>query len=83
MNLLDLFNRLRPVIQRYYTWKMDSYLEKVLNDRYLNKIRDASKSRRKPAIDLALDEYTRQQKEENVARSKQGINRAFKTDVID
>lgn len=76
-------NPLRPFMHKYYTRRMDNYLEKVLDDRFANSKRDSVKSRRKPAIDLALDEYTQQQKEENVVRSARGIDKAFKSDAID
>ncbi|KAE9376613.1 cytochrome P450 [Stipitochalara longipes BDJ] len=76
-------NPLRPFMHRYYTRRMNSYLEKVLDDRFANSNPDPVKSRRKPAIDLALDEYTQQQKEEDIARSDHGIDKAFKANAID
>jgi cytochrome P450 len=76
-------NPLRPFMHRYYARKMNAYIEKVLDNRFAKSAQNASKSRGKPAIDLALDEYIQQQKEENVMRSAQGIDRAFKTDAID
>jgi cytochrome P450 len=77
------FNPLRPFMQIYYGRKMNNYLEKVLDDRYANTGRQSSKSRRKPAIDLALDEYAVQQEQENVARRTQGIDKEFKSVAID
>lgn len=77
------FNPLRPFAHVYYGRKMSKYLEKILDDRYANTERQSIKSRRKPAIDLALDEYTRQQEEENVAKSAQGIDKEFKSVAID
>ncbi|PMD63455.1 cytochrome P450 [Hyaloscypha bicolor E] len=74
---------LRPFMHRYYTRKMNAYLGKVLDDRFADSNHESGNSRRKPAIDLALDEYTQQQKEENVARSAQGIDKAFKTNASD
>jgi cytochrome P450 len=77
-------NPLRPFMHRYYARIMDSYLEKVLDDRFASSDRDSIKSRRKPAIDLALDEHTRQQEEDDhVQGSAQGIDKAFKTNAID
>ncbi|PMD12087.1 cytochrome P450 [Hyaloscypha hepaticicola] len=76
-------NPLRPFMHRYYARKMDAHAEKVIDKRFANSAQNSSKSRGKPAIDIALDEYVQQQKEENVARSEQGINRVFKTDAID
>jgi cytochrome P450 len=76
-------NPLRPFMHKYYERKMNNYLEKIIDDRYSNAERDSSKSRRKPAIDLALDEYTLQQEEEHVAKSAQGMDKAFKAVAID
>ena len=76
-------NPLRPFAHKYYARKMNNYLEKVLDDRFVNSSRDSSKSRRKPAIDLALDEYTEQSKEENVTKNERGVDKAFKANVID
>lgn len=76
-------NPLRPFMHRYYTRKMNSFLEKVLDDRYAKSSGISSKSRGKPAIDLALQEYNKQQEEENVTRSQRGIDQAFKTNAID
>ena len=74
---------LRPFMHRYYTRKMNAYLGKVLDDRFADSNQKSGNSRRKPAIDLALDEYTQQQKEENVAKRAQGIDKAFKTNASD
>jgi cytochrome P450 len=76
-------NPLRPFMHRYYAQKMNAYVENVIDNRFANSVQKSSKSRGKPAIDLALDEYVQLQKEENVARSAQGIDKAFKTDAID
>ncbi|PMD48855.1 cytochrome P450 [Hyaloscypha variabilis F] len=76
-------NPLRPFMHRYYTRKMNNYLEKVLDDRFAKSNRNTVRSRRKPAIDLALDEYTQQQKEGGVESSERGIDKAFKANAID
>jgi cytochrome P450 len=83
INPLAGLNPIRPFAQRYYTRKMNNYVEKVLDDRYASSNGASSKSRRKPAIDLALDEYTQQQKDEKVAKNARGIDKAFKTNAID
>jgi cytochrome P450 len=63
---------------------MSNYLERVLGDRYATiATRDTLKSRRKPAIDLALDEYRGQQDEDNVIKSTKGIDKSFKVLAID
>ncbi|CAO2657275.1 Nn.00g034010.m01.CDS01 [Neocucurbitaria sp. VM-36] len=49
---------LRPVMWKYYKWKMDKYIGNILDERFA--IRDASlpkKARKKTGIDLALEEY--------------------------
>jgi len=76
-------NPLRPFMHKYYERKMNNYLGKIIDDRYASSSRDSSKSRRKPAIDLALDEYTLQQEEEHGAKSAQGLDKAFKAVAID
>lgn len=61
MQSLNPFHRnhpLRPLFWKYYKWKMDNYIGKVLDERFA--IRDASpwkKSKEKTGIDLALEEY--------------------------
>jgi cytochrome P450 len=77
------FNPLRPFMHKYYERKMNRYLEKVVDDRYANTERDSTKSRRKPAIDLALDEYTLQKGQENITKSARGIDKEFRSVAID
>jgi cytochrome P450 len=84
LNPFEGFNPIRPFMHKYYESKMNNYLERVLDDRYATSAtRDTIKSRCKPAIDLALDEYSRQQDEDNVIKSTKGIDKAFKTVAID
>lgn len=49
---------LRPIMWKYYKWKMDKYIGKVLDERFA--VRDAKlpkKKKQKAGIDLALEEY--------------------------
>ncbi|KAL3419819.1 P450 monooxygenase [Phlyctema vagabunda] len=82
-NPLVQLNLFRPFMQRLYAKRMDSYLEKVLDDRYANR-GDVPKIRkgRKPAIDLALDEYALQ-KGFGVSGSARKIDKAFKRVALD
>jgi cytochrome P450 len=58
MNPFHIYNPLRPILWKYYKSKMDKYIGKVLDERFA--VRDAKiskKSRKKTGIDLALEEY--------------------------
>lgn len=82
------FNPMRPFMQRYYTRKMNNYLGRVIDSRFAMKKAESSlnSSKRKPAIDLALDEYTRQQSSEipgSKPSSTTGVDAAFKEICID
>ncbi|KAH8816397.1 cytochrome P450 monooxygenase-like protein [Xylogone sp. PMI_703] len=82
VNPLTGLNPIRPLMYRYYTWKMDGYLENVLEARFKSKSDRADiKTKRKPAIDLALDEYETQQKEKG--QQVTGLDPAFKRTAID
>jgi cytochrome P450 len=77
-------NPLRPFMQKYYERKMNKYIEKILDERYAStSTSNTNKSRRKPAVDLAVDEYRLQQEEDKVAKTAQGIDKAFKSVAID
>ncbi|PQE13973.1 cytochrome P450 71B25 protein [Rutstroemia sp. NJR-2017a BBW] len=82
-NPLVNLNPLRPIMQRYYKRKMNNYLEKVLETRFAGKGAQVTKHKRKPVIDLALDEYIQQQAEDNVDISARGLDKTFKEVAID
>jgi cytochrome P450 len=63
INPLINYNPILPIMMWYNTRRMDAYLMKVLDDRFSSRAHLAhnSTTRGKPAIDLALDEYTAEQ----------------------
>lgn len=83
-NPLVSLNPLRPIMQRYYAKKMDDYIARVLDNRYAasNGQPEVTKGR-KPAIDLAVDEYARQQEDANMEKSSHGMDKEFKRVVLD
>jgi cytochrome P450 len=84
-------SRINPVLhfkRRYYERKMNKYLEMVLDNRL--KARNSAgenalgvKKGRKPVIDLALDEYIAQQKEESHPGRVSQFDKDFKSFAID
>ncbi|EDN98258.1 hypothetical protein SS1G_13116 [Sclerotinia sclerotiorum 1980 UF-70] len=82
-NPLVNFNPLGPIMRKYYERKMDGYLDKVLDARFAEKEGNASKSKKKPVIDVALDEYILQQEEDNIALDDRGLDQTFKQVSID
>lgn len=82
-NPLTSLDPIGPIMRKYYERKMNAYLDKVLESRFAEKGGNASKNRRKPIIDIALDEYILQQKENNVELKDQGLDQAFKQVSID
>jgi cytochrome P450 len=84
-------SRINPVLhfkRRYYGRKMNKYLEVVLDNRL--KARNSAgenalgvKKGRKPVIDLALDEYIAQQKEEGRPGRVSQFDKDFKSFAID
>jgi cytochrome P450 len=85
---LSRLNPILPLKRLYYKRTMNRYLEKVLDDRLkaqniTGEINCASKRSRKPVIDLALDEYTAQQKEEGHPGSVNQSDIDFKSFAID
>ena len=74
---------MRPFMHRYYEQKMNTCLGKILDDRYASFDPESRKSSRRPAIDLALDEYVLQQKEEKLGNNRQGADKSFRALAID
>ncbi|QSZ30934.1 hypothetical protein DSL72_000493 [Monilinia vaccinii-corymbosi] len=82
-NPLVNLNPLGPLMRRYYEWRMDNYLNKVLDARFVEKRGSSSKNRKKPIIDIALDEYILQQEKDDVALGDRGLDQTFKQVSID
>ncbi|KAI9801595.1 MAG: hypothetical protein M1825_003274 [Sarcosagium campestre] len=79
-NPLMNLNPLRPLIAWWCEKRMDRYVEKVLEDRLASQPKSStSKGRRKPAIDLALEEYLAQNEEGRAFAT----DRYFKRQVLD
>ena len=78
------FNPLRPIMQRYYTRKMDNYISKVLDARFSSSnTKSDTKSRDKNSrvtVDLAFDQYIAQRHLQGKART---LEPAFKRSVVD
>jgi cytochrome P450 len=82
MNPLDIYNPLRPIMLKYYKSRMDRYIGQVLDERFA--VRDAKEpkhSRRKTGIDLALEEYARQNGQEGDVQHA-GMDAEFRTAAI-
>jgi hypothetical protein len=82
LNPLHVYNPLRPLWLRYYKSKMDRYIGKILDERFA--IRDANqtkKARKKTGIDLALEEYAKQNGQENDAQHV-GMDAEFRKAAI-
>jgi len=79
------FNPLRQFMYIYYRRKMDKYIGSILDERYAHRSnvdRDSLRGKRKPGIDLALDEYIEQQQEAGETVLK-GLDPQFKALAID
>lgn len=75
-------NPIRPIMYKYYGAKLDGYIGRVLDARFESNLgREVKAGKRKPAIDLALDEYVAQQKENGV--QVRGLDATFKSTAID
>ena len=53
-------NPLRPIMTWWWQRQMNAYLDKMLHERFVSRKGAALRKGRKPAIDLALDEYLAQ-----------------------
>ena len=73
----------RPIMNWYYARKMDRYIEKVLDERFASRNGKAPKGKRKPVIDLALDQYQSLQLERGVSKARTGVDKAFKRSAMD
>lgn len=61
LNLWHRKHPLRPLFWKYYKWKMDKYIGKILDDRFTSKNTSVQKDvKRKSGIDLSLQEYYRE-----------------------
>ena len=83
INPLANLNPIRPFVYYYNTRKMDKYIENIIDKRYASRDGAKVQGHRKPAIDLALDEYATQQQEQGISGKVAGTDKAFKLAVID
>jgi cytochrome P450 len=60
LNPFDIYNPLRPILLKYYKWKMDRYIGNVLDERFAVRGTRPKKSKKKTGIDLALEEYLKE-----------------------
>lgn len=73
---------------RYMRWnsarRMDAYIGKIVDERYSMRATDTETSRRrKPALDLAVDEYAQQQRELGIGPRGDGVDKMFKQIATD
>jgi cytochrome P450 len=83
LNPFASLNLLRPIMNWYYGRKMDRYIERVLDERFASRDGRAPKGKRKPVIDLALDQYEIVQLEQGISTAQSGIDKAFKKSAVD
>jgi cytochrome P450 len=58
INPFHIYNPMRPIIHKYYKYRMDNYIGKILDERFnVRDTKQSKKSRKKTGIDLALEEY--------------------------
>jgi cytochrome P450 len=82
LNPFDICNPLRPILLKYYKWKMDKYIGNVLDERFaVRGTRQPKKSRKKTGIDLALEEYLKESGREFDAQPAT-MNAEFRTAAI-
>ena len=67
-NIFDRLNPMRPIYQRYNTWRMNRYLSQRLQKRYKT-IDNTASSKSKTIVDLALKSYFQDLPEEKAAQS--------------
>jgi cytochrome P450 len=85
VNPFTNLNPTRYAMYFYYRRKMDNYLGRILDARYAHRStldRESLRGKRKPGIDLALDEYVRQQQEEG-EKVVRGLDPGFRALAID
>jgi len=83
INPFHLLNPLRPILTRYFKWKMDKYVGNMLDERFA--VRDAKlpkRSRKKTGVDLALEEYFKEQGQE-VDAQEATMDAEFRKAAID
>jgi cytochrome P450 len=86
INPLYKLNFVRPIIQWYLERRMDQYIMKVLEDRYKSREypNGSTKRGRKPAIDLALDAFVAEERDEMRPRNDDRLDMGiFNQFVID
>jgi len=82
--VIEKYNPWAWIMRRYYARIMDRYIGKILDERYaVRPSEEKTTRRRKPAIDLAIDEYSNQQRELGLKPRDQGVDNRFKQVAID
>ncbi|EON66227.1 hypothetical protein W97_05620 [Coniosporium apollinis CBS 100218] len=89
-NPLDPLNPMRPFMQRYNKWRMDRYLNRLLDERFASRAGAQSrKPRKKTVIDLALQSYhdpsegEERTKEDPSEESPQHMDPTFRSYALD
>ena len=85
LNPFVLFNPMRPIMFQYNKWRMDAFVGKALDKRFLSQPDNEATSgsvakRSRPIIDLALDAY---HGEEGAKHTTTGMDAIFKRFAID
>lgn len=59
LNPFKIFNPLRPFVFQYNKWRMDRFVSKVMDERFVSRpgIQEDKSKKNRPVIDLALDSY--------------------------
>jgi cytochrome P450 len=58
INPFHIYNPLRPIFYKHYKYRMDNYIGKILDERFnVRDVKQSRKSRKRTGIDLALEEY--------------------------
>ncbi|KAH7127134.1 putative P450 monooxygenase [Dendryphion nanum] len=61
INPFHLYNPLRPILFKYYKNRMDSYIGKVLDDRFTGRVSSSEmKTRKRTGVDLALEAWAKE-----------------------
>jgi hypothetical protein len=84
MNPFHIYHPFRPIIHKYYKYKMDKYIGNILDERFnVRESKQSKKSRKKTGIDLALEEYFKENGQEDVDAKEMTMNAEFRKAAID
>ncbi|KAF2009336.1 cytochrome P450 [Aaosphaeria arxii CBS 175.79] len=56
-NPFHIYNPIRPLMLRYYKWRLDQFIGSILDERFSTRSTSEPKTRRKAGIDLALESW--------------------------